>query len=145
MIAMDRLYRKVRRWILFPRYLFLKVFFGFNLDRTAIVSFGALLDRSNPRGVCIGRYSIVTARAIVLSHDFVTGSRVETRIGDNCFIGVGSIVMPGVRIGDGSVVGAGSVVTKDIPPGSLAVGNPARVVRTIEVGRYGKLLRRESV
>lgn len=142
---MDRIYRKIRRWVLFPRYLFLKYIFGFNVDRTAIVSFGAVLDRSNPKGVFVGRYSIVTARAIVLSHDFVTGCRVQTSIGDNCFIGVGSIVMPGVRIGDGSVIGAGSVVTKDIPPGSLAFGNPAQVVRSIEVGRYGKLLHRESV
>lgn len=43
----------------------------------------------------------------------------------------GVIVCPGVTIGDNSVVGAGAVVTRDVPPNSLAVGNPARVVRTI--------------
>lgn len=142
---MDSVYRKVRQWILFPRYLFLRYFFGFNIKSTSIISFSAFLDKSNPKGVFIGEHSIVTARAIILSHDFVAGSRVDTFIGDNCFVGVGSIVMPGVRIGDGSVIGAGSVVTKDIPPGSLVVGNPARVVKSIEVGRYGKFLRREVV
>lgn len=52
-------------------------------------------------------------------------------IGDNVWLGGGVIVCPGVTIGDGSVVGAGAVVTRDVPPNSLAVGNPARVVRTI--------------
>jgi acetyltransferase-like isoleucine patch superfamily enzyme len=52
-------------------------------------------------------------------------------IEDGCWIGGGVIILPGVTIGSGSVVGAGSVVTKDIPPNSLAVGNPCRIVRKI--------------
>ncbi|MEZ7002244.1 sugar O-acetyltransferase [Streptomyces sp. AD55] len=52
-------------------------------------------------------------------------------IGDNVWIGGGAIVLPGVTIGDDSVVGAGAVVTKDVPPGVVAVGNPARTVRTL--------------
>lgn len=52
-------------------------------------------------------------------------------IGNHCWLGAGVIVMPGVTIGDGSVIGAGSIVTKDIPAGSLAYGNPCRVVRAI--------------
>ena len=52
-------------------------------------------------------------------------------IGDNCWLGGGVIVCPGVTVGAGSVIGAGSVVTRDIPEGSLAVGNPCRVVRPI--------------
>jgi maltose O-acetyltransferase len=53
-------------------------------------------------------------------------------IGDNVWIGGGVIVCPGVTIGDNSVIGAGAVVTKDIPANVVAVGNPARVIRTIE-------------
>ncbi|UVJ39590.1 sugar O-acetyltransferase [Arthrobacter sp. CJ23] len=52
-------------------------------------------------------------------------------IGDNVWLGGGAIVLPGVTIGSNSVIGAGSVVTKDIPANSLAVGNPARVIREI--------------
>jgi len=53
------------------------------------------------------------------------------RIGNGVWIGGGAIVLPGVTIGDGCVVGAGSVVTHNLPPNSLAVGNPARIVRTL--------------
>ena len=52
-------------------------------------------------------------------------------IGDDCWIGGGAILCPGVRIGNGAIIGAGSVVTRDIPANSVAVGNPARVTRTL--------------
>ncbi|GAA2927356.1 sugar O-acetyltransferase [Streptomyces thioluteus] len=53
-------------------------------------------------------------------------------VGDNVWLGGGVIVCPGVTIGENTVVGAGSVVTRDLPPGVLAVGNPARVVRPLD-------------
>ncbi|NBS07295.1 MAG: hypothetical protein EBS69_07880, partial [Verrucomicrobia bacterium] len=53
------------------------------------------------------------------------------KIGRGCFIGARSIILKGVTLGDRVITGAGSVVTKDIPAYSIAVGNPARIVRTI--------------
>ena len=53
------------------------------------------------------------------------------RIGKNCWLGTGVLVMPGVTVGDNTVIGAGSVVTKDLPAGVLAYGNPCRPVREI--------------
>ena len=58
-------------------------------------------------------------------------------IGDNVWLGGGVIVCPGVTIEDNCVVGAGSVVTKDVPAGSLAVGNPARVLRQLNDSTFG--------
>jgi maltose O-acetyltransferase len=53
-------------------------------------------------------------------------------IGDNVWLGGGVIVLPGVTIGENTVVGAGAVVTRDLPANVVAVGNPARVVRSLE-------------
>ena len=48
---------------------------------------------------------------------------------DGCDIGVGTIILPGVTIGEGAIIGAGAVVTKNIPDYTVAVGNPAKVIR----------------
>lgn len=61
---------------------------------------------------------------------------VPIRIGRNCWLGAGVIVLPGVTIGDNTVVGAGSVVTKDLPANVVAVGNPCRVLR--EIGEHDR-------
>lgn len=53
------------------------------------------------------------------------------KIGKNCWIGAGALLLPGVCVGDNTVIGAGSVVTRDIPSGVVAVGNPCRVLREI--------------
>ena len=55
----------------------------------------------------------------------------SVRIGSNCWIGAGAIILPGVSIGDNVVIGAGSVVTKDVPSNVVAVGNPCRVLRPV--------------
>ena len=56
---------------------------------------------------------------------------MPVRIGKNCWLGAGVIVVPGITIGDNAVIGAGSIVTKDIPSNVVAVGNPCRVLREI--------------
>lgn len=55
-------------------------------------------------------------------------------IGQDVWVGGGSIVCPGVTIGERTVVGAGSVVTRSLPPGVLAAGNPCRVIRALQPG-----------
>ena len=52
-------------------------------------------------------------------------------IGDRVWIGARAIILPGVTIGEGAVIGAASVVTRDVPPHTVAAGNPARIIRTL--------------
>ncbi|WP_338407698.1 sugar O-acetyltransferase [uncultured Flavobacterium sp.] len=54
-------------------------------------------------------------------------------IGDDCWIGGNAIICPGITIGNGCIIGAGSVVTKDIPENSMAVGNPAKVIKELNL------------
>jgi len=55
----------------------------------------------------------------------------SVNIGDGCWLGVGAVILPGVQLGKHCVIGANSVVTKNIPDYSVAVGNPARVIRNL--------------
>ena len=64
-------------------------------------------------------------------HAFFNTYALPVTIEDNVWIGGGVIILPGVTIGKNSVIGAGSVVNKSIPPNSLAVGNPCKIIRKI--------------
>ncbi len=61
---------------------------------------------------------------------------MPVHIGKNCWLGAGTIVLPGVSIGDNTVIGAGSIVTRDIPPDVVAAGNPCRIMR--EIGEHDR-------
>jgi len=65
-------------------------------------------------------------------------SKGPVRIGANCWLGVNVVVASGVTIGDRTVIGSNSVVTKDLPPGVIAAGAPAKVIREIEFRRAGE-------
>jgi len=65
----------------------------------------------------------------VFSGTRVTGVLLE----ENAKVGMGSILLPGIKIGKGSIVGAGSIVTRDVPPGKIVYGAPARVARSVPV------------
>jgi acetyltransferase-like isoleucine patch superfamily enzyme len=76
-------------------------------------------------------------RIFTATHDYSTYELKDTaasvKVDDNAWVGGGSILLPGVTVGRGAVIGAGSVVTKDVPAFTVAVGNPARVVRSREM------------
>ena len=83
-------------------------------------------------GIGPGVRIITSAHAEAGRHVPILNSPVELApvvIEDDCDLGVGAIVLPGVRIGRGAQIGAGAVVTEDVPPYSVAVGVPAKVTR----------------
>lgn len=93
-------------------------------------------------GITIGDHVLFGPRVQVLAvnHVFTDPTRpimaqgitaVGIRIEDGCWIGAGAIVLDGVTIGRGSCIGAGAVVTRSVPPHSLAVGTPAKVIRDL--------------
>ena len=79
-------------------------------------------------------------RVIIVTHDSsfhcvsqgAPVRREKVIIGKNVYIGAGAIILPGVKIGEYSIIGAGAVVVKDIPPNSVAVGVPAKVVCDVD-------------
>jgi acetyltransferase-like isoleucine patch superfamily enzyme len=96
---------------------------------------------SEPYLIKLGDHVTVTAGVHFVTHDggvwvfrrefpdLDVFGRIE--VGNNVFIGIGSIILPGVRIGDDCVIGAGSVVKHDIPSRTVAAGVPARPIRTL--------------
>ena len=99
---------------------------------------GVLIDPSHCYHITIGDNVILAPRVHVLAHDssfgLYTGKTraANVTIGNNVFVGAGSIILPGVHIGNRVIIGAGSIVTKDIPDNSVAAGNPARVICTTD-------------
>lgn len=85
------------------------------------------------RGVSLGHHAQL-GRFVSIGPGAVLGSLVD--VGHGALIGAGAVVLPKLRIGSNAVVGAGSVVTKDVPPHTLVVGNPARVVQN-KIAGYG--------
>lgn len=103
-----------------------------------------IIDPSHAWHVEIGDNVTLAPRVHILVHDASTKMHLnytrigKVKIGNRVFVGAGSIILPGVTIGNNVVIGAGSVVTRDIPDGQIAVGNPARIIGTIDDFQHRK-------
>lgn len=108
---------------------------------------------TDPFLVRIGRNTHIVQKTVFITHD---GGTLALRhlvpdleitkpitVGDNCYLGMGVLVLPGVNIGNNVVIGAGSIVTRDIPDNSVAAGVPAKVIKTID--QYREKLEQESL
>ena len=105
--------------------------------------FGSVeIDMTRPCLIEIGKNCVLTDGVRVWTHGYdwvvlkelygeMLCSSGKVVIEDNVFVGNGTIILKGVRIGKNTIIGAGSVVTKDIPPNSVAVGNPCKVKMSI--------------
>lgn len=101
-------------------------------------------------GTCIGPYLHIYSA----DHRYFDGQALPydqdellkpVEIGENVWIGGDVIILPGVTIGEGAVVGAGSLVTKDVPPGHIVAGHPARTIKQRDKQHYTSLQSQQRI
>jgi acetyltransferase-like isoleucine patch superfamily enzyme len=116
---------------------------GVKIGKKGHISRYVIIDDTEPSLVTIGKGVAITQGVMILTHQrdlskykpgmyamdcpFKSG---PVFIDDGAHVGIGAIIMPGVTIGKGAIIGAGSIVTKDIPPYTLALGVPAKVIKS---------------
>lgn len=101
---------------------------GINVNNILIGWGGIEIGKNTLLGPNVQIYSI-THDYTKIGEEFYKGIPKKVIIGDNCWIGGGTLVMPGIKIGNNSVIGAGSVVTQNIPDNVIAYGNPCKVAK----------------
>ena len=100
---------------------------GMDIHPSARIDPTALIDRTWPKGIHIEEGCVIEEEAVVLTHDMTRGIYLDTRVGARSVLGPRAIVMPGIAIAEDCVVAPGAVVTRNMPPGSYAIGNPAEI------------------
>ncbi len=129
---------RVRRWCFEAS--------GVSIGEGTVINQGLTISDGYKRLVTIGKRVAVSPNVTIVAQSgpnnslLANNSYVRDRlireeavaIDDDAWIGAGAILLPGVRIGLGAIVGAGSVVTRDVPPGTIVAGNPARIVRDLD-------------
>ena len=119
---------------------------GANIGEGTYLAPNAYIDTHKPGKVTIGKNCYITRNVVILCHtDTKKGGPAgiwtdkkkgrefgDVTIGDNVFIGVNSVIMPGVKIGNNSIIGALSLVTADVPSGHIYAGIPAKFISKVE-------------
>lgn len=117
---------------------------GAHINGKVNIGYDVYFDPDNARYITIDDGAWITTRCLLLCHkrdlsNYCQGDDINKQpyvlapihICKGAHVGMGSIIMPGVTIGEGAIIGAGALVTKDIPAWTVAVGQPAKVVRQI--------------
>ena len=131
--------------IVFPAQLRMPLYkaTGMKIGKGTKIAATVDVDQSAPELITIGKNVWVTRGVMLLCHQRnLSQYEIDKpimdcdllykpiHIKDGAHIGIGAIIMPGVTIGKGAVIGAGSVVTRDIPDYCVAVGSPAKVIKS---------------
>jgi virginiamycin A acetyltransferase len=134
------------------RRMYIHIAKGSHVDKNCIIGRHTRINNASHLGPCnIGQFCAIGGRLVVRSSNHhiqyanlqnkfqknFLGSKIDVAgkserpvtIGNACWLGDSVIILPDVQVGDGAIIGAGSIVTKNIPPFSIAVGNPARVIK----------------
>ncbi|HEY1832725.1 MAG TPA: acyltransferase [Acidimicrobiales bacterium] len=111
------------------------------------ISHRARIDGLDYGLISIGDKAVISSDVVIVTHDFSVNAAMRLKdgienqsykivgrveIGANAFVGAGSILLPGTRIGESAIIGAGSVVRGEVPPRSIAIGNPAKVIADVD-------------
>lgn len=124
----------------------LSIFFhrlrGVKIGRNVYIDRGVFIETSRPHlvtikdNVEIGPNAMIIATDSSYNHIFqdIPILYKNVTIEKNVYIGAGAIILPGVTIGESAIIGAGAVVTGDVPSRAVAVGIPARVIKTVDEG-----------
>lgn len=143
------LFKIAKNWVILNRInpkiiVWLWKVVGVNVKGNFFISYDVSFDVNNAKLITIEEDVLISPKVSLICHkrdlnNYFINDRVneqpfmfgEIILKKGCSIGTGSIIFPNVIIGEGSIIGAGSVVTKSIPDWSIAVGNPAKVIKTI--------------
>jgi maltose O-acetyltransferase len=133
LLFIKKLLLKIRGEVSTDKLVKLGLKIGKNFNRLP----GCIIDYSHCWLINIGDNVTLAPRVHILAHDASTKLYSNYTkiglviIGNDVFIGAGTVILPNVKIGNNVIIGAGSVVTNDIPNNSLAVGNPAKVIKSM--------------
>jgi acetyltransferase-like isoleucine patch superfamily enzyme len=116
---------------------------GVRIGQHVFVGLDTWLDDQFPELIEIEDDVTISFRVTVVVHDdarrmngvipgAANGTVAPVRLKRGCYLGAACLILPGVTVGERAVVGAGAVVTRDVPPGKIALGVPARVVRDVD-------------
>jgi len=109
-----------------------------NIHPSVVLERNLNLDRVDPQSITIKSGCLIASGVTILCHEHVYRNPNNqelplvkpVEIGERTFVGVGATILPGVTIGQDCIIGAASLVSKDIPNGCLAVGVPAKIIRS---------------
>lgn len=132
-------FRRFRNLLIAGRRAWLNYSAGTQLHHDTSVSLSAMFVGGYKEAITVDEGTLIAFKTLILARDS-NGTPRPIKVGKNCFVGGGSVLLPGTTIGDGSIIAAGAVVSGAIPPRSIVAGNPGRILRSgIATGRFGRL------
>ena len=119
--------------------LFLHRLRGIKIGKYCFIDPTAILETAYPENITLGNDVRIAAQAIIMTHikaphylrdtEIIPLTLKKVVLEDHCFIGVNSVIMPGVTVGKAAVVASGTVVTANVPPYTMIAGNPSKIIK----------------